>query len=92
MTHIRSDEDLDAFLHLTEAKPIKLLIVLQKLTTDGVNTPPPAGSNANTYFFNLGRFDGPEYYVYDIEDSEEEIANRAVGGKKGVPRKDHKFE
>ena len=92
VTHIRSDEDLDAFLRLTEAKPITLLIVLHKLAADGVNTLRPAGSNANTYNFNLGRFHRPEYYVDDIEDSEAEIANRAGGGNKGVPCKDHKFE
>ena len=27
-SHIRSDEDLDAFLGLTEAKPIKILAIL----------------------------------------------------------------
>ena len=92
MTHIRSDEDLDVFLRLTEVKGIKLLIVLHKLAADRVNTPPPAGSNANTYYCDLVGFDGPEYYVDDIDDSEQEIANGAVGGKKGGKRKDHQFE
>ena len=84
VTDNRSDEDLDAFLRLTEAKPIKFLIMLHQLAADGVNTPPPAGSNANTYYVNLGKFDGPEYYVDDVEDSEKEIANRA-GGEEGSP-------
>ena len=89
VTHIRSDDDLDAFLRLTEAKPIKLLIILHK--TNGPNTPPPAGTNASKYYFQKGRFDGPEYYADEVEDSEAEVSKRA-GGKKGVPRKDHTFE
>ena len=28
----------------------------------------------------------------DVEDSEEEVANRAGSGRRGVPRKDNKFE
>ena len=40
----------------------------------------------------MGRFDGPEYYLDDLEDSEEEVMKRAGGGKRRVPRKDHKFE
>lgn len=92
-TIIRSDEDLDAFLRLTESKPIKLLVVLHRLAADGVNTPPPVGSNADKYYFRLGRFDGPEYYADELEDSDEEIANRAGGrGRRGVPRKDYRFE
>ena len=33
--HIRSDKDLDAFLRLTDAKPIKLFIILHRLMQDG---------------------------------------------------------
>ena len=89
-TRIRSDDELDAFLRMTQAKPIKLLIILHKKPEDGNNTPPPQGMNA-TYYFKPGRFDGPEYYDDPLEDSGEEITKR-VGGKRGVPRKDHKFE
>ena len=89
-SHIRSDEDLDAFLLLTEAKPIKILAILHKLAADGGSTPPPTG--ATNYYFPLGRFDGPEYYMDDVEDSEEEVANRAGSGRRGVPRKDNKFQ
>ena len=45
----------------------------------------------DTYYFKPGRFDGLEYYDDHLEDSGEEIMKR-VGGKRGVPRKDHKFE
>ncbi|RPB22309.1 hypothetical protein L211DRAFT_850629 [Terfezia boudieri ATCC MYA-4762] len=90
-THIQSDDELDAFLRLTEARLIKLLIVLHRDPAVRANSPPPAGCNANTYYFNLGRFDGPEYYMDEIEDSEEEVTKR-TGGRRGVPRKDHKFE
>ena len=37
-SHIRSTEDLDAFLRLTEAKPIKILAILHKLAADGGST------------------------------------------------------
>ncbi|RPB19392.1 hypothetical protein L211DRAFT_853208 [Terfezia boudieri ATCC MYA-4762] len=90
-THIRSDDKLDAFLHLTEARPIKLLIVLYRDPAVRANSPSPAGCNTNTYYFNLGRFDGPEYYIDEIEDSEEEVT-RKTRVRRGVPRKDHKFE
>ena len=89
VTHIRSDEDLDAFLRLTEAKPIKFLVILHKV--GGANTPPPQGRNAGTYYFDVARFDEPEYYNEEVEDSEEEVRQRA-GGKRGVPRVDYKFE
>lgn len=91
VTHIRSDEDLNAFLQLTEAKPIKLLVTLHKRQADGENTPPPEESNVGTYYFDLRRFDGREYYMDELEDSEEEVGKRA-GGKRGFPRKDEKFE
>ena len=86
----RSDEDLDAFLRLAEAKPIKMLAILHKLAADEGSTPPPTG--AINYYFPLGRFDGSEYYMDDVEDSEEEVANRAGSGRRGVPQKDNKFE
>ncbi|KAF8426000.1 hypothetical protein EV426DRAFT_710467 [Tirmania nivea] len=91
VTHIRSDDELDAFLRLSDAKPIKLLVILHRDPAIRANTPPPQGSNINTYYFNLGRFDGPEYYVDELENSDEEVAKQA-GSRKGVPRKDHKFE
>ena len=89
-SHIRSDEDLDAFLCLTEARPIEILAILHKLAVDGGSTPPPPGTT--NYYFPLGRFDGPEYYMDDVEDSEEEVANRAGSARRGVPRKNNKFE
>ena len=54
-SNITSDNDLDAFLRLTEAKPIKLLVRLHNLA--GLNSPTPPGSGSN-YYFPLGRFDG----------------------------------
>jgi len=91
VTHIRSDDELDGFLRLTEAKPVKILVILHSNTPNRANTPPPRGANKETYYFKVGRFDGPEYYIDVVEDSEEEVGKRA-GGKRGVPRKDHKFE
>ena len=89
-SHIRSDEDLDAFLCLTEAKPIKILSIIHKLAADAGSPPTPTG--ATNYYVPLGRFDGSECYMDDVEDSEEEVANRAGSGRRGVPRKDNKFK
>jgi hypothetical protein len=91
VTHIRSDDELDGFLRLTEAKPVKILVILHSATANRPNTPSPRGANAETYYFSVGRFDGPEYYVDPVEDSDEEVGRRA-GGRRGVPRKDHTFE
>ena len=71
VTHILSDKDLDAFLHLTEVKLIKFLVILHKV--GGVNISPPKGRNAGTYYFDVSRFDEPEYYNKEVEDSEEEV-------------------
>ena len=90
VTHIISDDELDGFLRLTEAKPVKILVILHS-GAGRVNTPPPTGANKETYYFKVVRFDGPEYYVDVVEDSDEEVGKRA-GGKRGIPRKDCKFE
>ena len=90
-TYIRSDKDLDVFLQLTDAQPIKLLIILHMLVQDGPNTPPLSGTNANTFYFPLSHFDGPEYYVDSLGDSDAKVRVR-VGGKRGVLLEDHKFE
>jgi len=90
-THIRSYDELDTFLRLTEAKPIKKLVILHRKRGTRANSALPAGGNLQKYYFDLKHFDGPEYYVDEVEDSDEELGKRA-GGKKGVPRKDHKFE
>jgi len=90
-THIRSDDELFGFLRLTGAVPAKLLIVLYRDPAVRANSAPPARGNPSRYYFNLGRFDGPEYYVDEVEDSGEEVPKRA-GGKRGVPHIDHKFE
>ena len=58
---IQSDDDLDAFLRITKAKPIRLIAILHKLAADGVNTPPPSEIYANNYYFGITQFDGPEY-------------------------------
>ena len=90
VTHIRFDNKLDDFLRLTEAKPVKIQVVLHN-TTERANSRPLAGENEDTYYFKVVRFDRPEYYVAVVEDSNEEVGKRA-GGKRGVPWQDHKFE
>ena len=44
-SNIISDNDLDAFLRLTEAKSIKLLVILHKLAGPNSPTPPRSGPN-----------------------------------------------
>ena len=90
VTHIRSHDELDGILRLTEAKAVKILVVLHSAAR-GAISPPPAGANKNNYYFKVGRFDGPDYYVDVVEDSDEEVGKRA-GGRRGVHRKAHKFE
>ena len=88
VTHIQSDDELDGFLQLSKAKPVKILVILYRNTPNRENTPPPREANKKTYYFKVGRFDGPKYYIVVVE---EEVWNRA-GGKRVVPRKDDKFE
>jgi len=90
VTHIRADDELDAFLCLTEPMLVKILVILHT-GVRRVNTRPPTGANKETYYFKVGRFDELEYYVDMLEDSDKEVGKRA-GGKMGIPRKDHKFE
>ena len=75
--HNQSGKDLDTFLRLTETKPTKFCVILHKV--GGVNTPPPQGRNVGTYYFDVARFDEPEYYNEEVEGGEKEVRQRAGG-------------
>ena len=55
VTHMRSDDELDGFLHLTEAKPVEILVVLHS-AVGRANSSPSAGANKDNYYFKLGKF------------------------------------
>ena len=79
---------LDCFKKVRESNNKRKRAIAQEEIA--AEAPPPRGMNA-TYYFKPGRFDIPEYYDDPLEDSRKEITKR-VGGKRRVPRKDHKFE
>ena len=66
-------------------------MILHTKQLDGENIPLAENTNGKTYYFDPGRFDGREYYVYEIEDTDEEIKKRA-GGERGYPKRVEKFE
>jgi len=70
-THRRSDDELDAFLCLTEAKPIRMLVFLHRKSGTRANSALPAECHLLKYYFNLKQFEGPVYYVDEVEDSNE---------------------
>ena len=76
--HLQSDDDVNTFLRLTEAKPVKLLIILHRNDV-GRNT--PLGRDNIEHYFPPSRFDSPEYYIDPAEDSDEEASKRAGVGK-----------
>ena len=91
VAHLRSDDDVDTFLRLTEAKPIKLLIILHRKIALR-NTPPPPGEVNDGYYFNPTRFDGPEYHLKKLDDSDEETSQKPRVGMRVWPTKDKTFK
>ena len=69
MMYIRSDYRLDGFSRLTEAKLVKILVILHS-GAGRVNNPSSTEVNKETYCFKVGRFNGPEYYLNVVEDSD----------------------
>lgn len=90
-THIRCDQDLYAFLHLMDTKPIMVLMNPHRLAQDVHNIPALADAIAGTLYFPFGNFNGPKYYVDSVQYSNA-IVQRRVGVKTGVSLEDHKFK
>ena len=70
---------------------MKIRVILHSNMPNRANTKPPQEANKETYYFKVGRFDSPKYYMDVLKYFEEEVGKR-VEGKRGVPRMDNKFE
>jgi len=81
-TSLGADGEVSAFLRLTTAKPIRLLIVLHE------------GRQANIapQYFSLDRFDPPVRYVELDEDSDAVVRKAAGVRQRRLPNADHTFE
>jgi len=86
--HIKSDDKLNSFMQLTEAKPVKITMILYCTMANKPNTLPLRRVNAKACYYSVGRFDGPKYYVDPVGDSNKDVRRRA-SSRRGVLRKDH---
>lgn len=84
-TILKTDAEVDAFLKLTAAQPIRLLLIMHR--NDGTrDTPGPEP------YFAEDQFDPPEMYDDPCEDSDALVRNAAGVAKRRLPTKDHTFE
>jgi len=81
-TSLGADGDVSAFLRLTTAKSIRLLIVLHE----------QGQANIAPGYFSLNRFDPPVRYDEHDEDSDAVVRNAAGVRKRRRPNADHTFE
>jgi len=77
-----ADGEMSAFLRLTTAKPIRLLIVLHE----------QGQANIAPCYFSLDRFDSPVRYDKHDEDSDAVVRNAAGVRQRCLPNADHTFE
>ena len=82
---LNSDEEVKAFLQMTKAEPVRLLVILHRST--GANTPPLSSS-----YFALNKFQPLEEYNDPAEDSDALRRDAARVGWQRMPLKDHTFE
>jgi len=88
-TSLRSDEEVVAFLRMTNAKPIRLLIVLHRPPGAAPVSPIPTGLEV---WFPVDKFEPPLEYDDPIKDSDVVVRNIAGVGRRRMPTKDHTFE
>jgi len=88
-TSLRSDEEVIAFLRMTNAKPIRLLIVLHRPPGAAPVSPIPTGLEA---WFPVDKFKPLLECDDPIEDSDTVVWNIAGVGRHRMPTKDHTFE
>ena len=87
-TKLQTEGEVSAFLAMTRAKPISLLIVLQK--SDGApDTPVPTDPNP---YFDKNSFAPVEMYDDPAEESNAVIRNAAGVASRWLPSWDHTFE
>jgi len=88
-TSLRSEEEVIAFLRMTNAEPIRLLIVFHRPPGAAPVSPIPTGLEA---WFPVDKFKPPLEYNDPIEDSDVVVRNITGVGRRRMPIKDHTFE
>jgi len=90
-THLKSDEEVEAFFDITNSKPIRLQVVLRR---DPMADPQREESAPldNGAYFPADFLDAAEQYDDPAEDSDAFRQNLAGYAKRGMPRKDEAFE
>ena len=91
---LTTDEEVDGFLRLTEAKPIRLLVCLHRDPGAQVPDMPPPEEvpHPDKFSFSADMFDKDEWEQDLVEDSDAESWKRAGLGAHRVPKADHQFE
>ncbi|KAF8415920.1 hypothetical protein EV426DRAFT_706044 [Tirmania nivea] len=87
-TSLNSDAEVTAFLRISKANPVRIMVVLYAL--DGRENSLPLHSTAA--FFAQDRFDPPNEYDDPAEDSDALVRVSAGVRKCRMPTKDHTFE
>ena len=86
---LEQDSEVAAFLRITRAKPIRILIILAR---DPINEVPDTPLIGGQTYFPADRFDPPEEYDDPCEDSDALMRNRLGLAKRRMPTVDHAFE
>ena len=84
-SRLNSDKEVKAFLWMTKAEPVRLLVILHRST--GANMPPLSSS-----YFTLNKFQPPEVYNDLAEDSDTLYRDTAGVGQRRMPLKEHTFK
>ena len=87
-TKMQTDAEVYAFLRITKANPIRLLLVLHR--NDGTPDTPIAGVS-NPYFAS-DRWEPAEVYDDPAEDSDALVRNHTGVASRRMPTKDHTYE
>ncbi len=93
---LTTDEEVDGFLRLTGAKPIRLLVCLHRdpraIPREPDTPPPEEVPHPGKFYFSADMFDKDEWEQDLVEDSDAESRKRAGLGARRVPKADHRFE
>ena len=93
---LTTDEEVDGFLRLMGAKPIRLLVCLHRdprAVPRVPDTPPPEEDpHPGKFYFSADMFDKDKWEQDLVEDSDAESRKRAGLGARHVPKADHRFE
>ena len=87
-TKMQTDAEVYAFLRITKANPIRLLLVLHR--NDGTPDTPIAG--VSNPYFAPDRFEPAKVYDDPAEDCDALVRNHAGVASRRMPTKDHTYE